>query len=265
MDKSAVICIYCHFTQKGGFMTTSTDKITDSIPCSSPFSRATLLSTLQELNANATVSMANHLIDTLLSKGAITRVGYNLYATSTQKKNYGFLHSEIVKEVASDIISAHPFLDFRIFELIQLNEFVSHQIGNNIIFVYVEKDFEEDVFSTLRDKHSGHLFLKPNSEELFRYLSNDMIIIGKLPSESPKGRPDFWDTTIEKMLADIAVDKVLRKIVYSGEYPEIFREAVNKYIIDKNMLRRYLRRRGAEKKFRQFIQEKTQISEENII
>ena len=86
-------------------------------------------------------------------------------------------------------------------------------------------------------------------------MTDDIIVIEKLPSESPKGINAFWDTRLEKMLVDIVVDKILSKVVYKGEYQVIFHDAVEKYAIDKNVIVRYLRRRGAYEKFLKFISE----------
>ena len=84
-------------------------------------------------------------------------------------------------------------------------------------------------------------------------MNEDMIVILKLPTESPKGISVFWDTRIEKMLVDIAVDKLLTKVVYAGEYPTIYRDVFKKYAIDVNAMFRYARRRGAFEKYRYFL------------
>ena len=144
----------------------------------------------------------------------------------------------------------------------QLNEFIDHQIANNIIFVSVESDLGGYVFDTLWENHHGSVLLRPAAEDVFRYLVDDLIIIGKLPSESPKGKPEFWDTRIEKMLVDIAVDKLLRQIVSSGEYPALFHNAIQKYTIDKSVMTRYARRRGALDKFRRFLRNDARLPEE---
>ena len=109
------------------------------------------------------------------------------------------------------------------------------------------------MFNTLWERHKGSILLKPDVDELFRYMNEDMVVIIKLPTESPKGIDVFWDTRLEKMLVDIAVDKLLRKIVYSGEYPTIYQDAFSKYVIDKSVMVRYARRRGALVKYREFL------------
>ena len=241
-----------------------TNMLLDRLAGFQTFNRTDLRSIMASNQANATDSTVNHMIIRLLENGDIIRTGRNQYAVSGTKKIYQFPHSEQVLLLADEINSAHPFLDFRLFELTQLNEFVNHQIAHNILFLSVEGGLEEDVFSTLWEKHSGSVMLKPGLDDLYRYMTEDIIVIEKLPSESPKGIRAFWDTRIEKWLVDIAVDKLLRKVVYSGEYPVIFQDAVKKYVIDKNVMARYARRRGALEKYREFLVEEAGLMPEEF-
>ena len=231
---------------------------------SQPFSRADLQLAMNQIGMNSSDNTVNHLIIKLLQSGQIYRTGRNQYSAALSKRIYQFPHSEFTLSVVNEIREAHPYLDFRIFELIQLNEFVNHQIAHNIVFVSVEGEFGEDVFNTLWETHQGGVLLKPSIDDLFRYMTDDMIIIVKLPTESPKGISDFWDTRIEKMLVDIAVDKLLNKIVYKGEYPAIFHDAIQNYNMDKSLMARYARRRGALDKFRTFLKTDAGLSEEEF-
>ena len=227
-----------------------------------PFSRSIFIDHLKKNGLFTTDSAANHLIDRMVTSGSIKRIGRNQYMIGSDLNEYSFPYSEISLEIAAKIKTTHPYLDFRIFELVQLNEFVNHQIAHNIIFVYVEKGLEGDVFVTLNENHSVSVLIKPDADTLFRYLSDDIIVISSLPSESPKGNPEFWTTCLEKMLVDIAVDKLLSKVVYHGEYPEIYREAFRKYRINRNKMMRYARRRGAEKKYKSFLVQEANITED---
>ena len=228
----------------------------------SPFSRNRFIEYLKQIGTYSTPSAANHLVDKLVSEGTISRIGRNRYIAEQYRKDYVFTHSDTVNTLAAEISSRHPFLDFRIFELVQLNEFVNHQIAHNIIFVYVERGFEEDVFVTLKAARHPSILVKPDINLLFRYLTDETIVIGSLPSESPKGKPSFWDTRPEKFLVDLATDKLLKQIVYHSEYPGIFQGAFKNYRIDKSTMMRYARRRGAEEKYKDFLVHEAQLPEE---
>lgn len=241
-----------------------TEFILDRLTNYKTFNRTVLQSIMTLNHVKATDNTVNHMIIHLLKNGDIIRIGRNQYKISGSKKVYQFPHSEFVLLLADEIRKVHPFLDFRLFELIQLNEFVNHQIAHNVIFLFVEGGLEEDVFNTLFNNYRGSVFLNPSIEELYRYMTEDIIVIEKLPSESPKGIHAFWDTRLEKMLVDIVVDKILRKIVYECEYQTIFHDAAKKYAIDKSVMARYARRRGALEKFRKFIKEEVNFVSEEL-
>ena len=96
--------------------------------------------------------------------------------------------------------------------------------------------------------------LKPSTTEYYRYLLDDEIVVGRLPSESPKGLERPWETRLEKVLVDIAVDKLLSQIVSTGEYRNIFADSIDRYFLDTKAMFRYAKRKGAEKKFRAFLE-----------
>ena len=235
-------------------------RIKEQLSYIDPFSRSDVHMVMEQCGYYASPNVINHLIDRMMADKDIARVGRNQYSVLATGNVYSYIYSDFSKKLAEEIVNAHPYLDFRVFELIQLNEFVNHQISQNIIFITVEKDMGEVVFNTLWEIHQGAVLLRPNVMDIFRYMRDNLIIIDKLPSESPKGVLDFWNTRLEKMLVDIAVDKVLKKIVYQGEYPSIFKDAISRYPLDKSMMARYSRRRGALEKFRVFLQEKACIS-----
>ena len=57
------------------------------------------------------------------------------------------------------------------------------------------------------------------------------------------------------MLVDVLADKLLSKMISEGEYDNIFRDAVRKYAIDVNTLKRYARRRGALNRIAEVLDE----------
>jgi hypothetical protein len=241
-----------------------TSVILDKIDNYSSFACADLQSVMEECGYQTSKNIVNHLIAMLLASGTVARIGRNRYCVSGSLKTYDYHHSAAAVSLADEIMKAHPYLDFRIFELVQLNEFVNHQLAHNIIFVSVEGGLEGDVFNTLWESHKGSVLLKPGVAEFFRYMDDDMVVIMKLPTESPKGMAAFWDTRLEKMLVDIAVDKLLRKIVYSGEYRTIYQEAFGKYVIDRSLMFRYAGRRGALEKYRAFLLNEAGLKEEDL-
>ncbi len=222
------------------------------------FSRSDLLSILNQNGNSFSPSTANKLLQNLLNNGIIVRVGRNVYQTA-DKTHVKYIHqySELSENTAAVIVKRHPFLDFSIFELIQLNRFVNHQIAHNTVFVSAENGYEDDVFETLKQDYSGTILIHPNAEIFHQYWKDNMIVISRLPSEAPNGGKIKWHACLEKMLVDLLADPLLHEAVMSSEVPNIFANALDKYFVDESKLLRYARRRGAEDKVRTFISQYT--------
>ena len=92
-------------------------------------------------NKDATESSCRFVLQKLLDSGSIARVGRNNYCVNDKtSRKYTHEYSDLATSVAGKIRETYPELDFRIFELVQLNEFVNHQIAHNAVFIFVEGD-----------------------------------------------------------------------------------------------------------------------------
>ena len=190
-----------------------------------------------------------------MADGDIIRVSWNQYAVPAQKKIYEHDYSDASKDVANTMLSNFSDARFQIFELIQLNEFVHHLIAHNTIFLYVENDAIDYAFDALKQRYAGRILLKPSLNDYYRYYYDDEIVVCRLPSETPKGFKQPWESRLEKILVDVAVDKLLNQIVPSGEFKNIFADSLSKYYMDASAMFRYAMRKGAEKKLRAFLDE----------
>ena len=86
-----------------------------------------------------------------------------------------------------------------------------------------------------------------------------MIVIGKLVSEAPMGQNEKWNTRIEKLLVDVITNPILLSSISEKELTNIYEEAFAKYAVDESCMFRYAKRRGAEKKIREFIKKNTNV------
>ena len=188
-----------------------------------------------------------------LADGIIVHVGRDQYSYPQGKRVYSHNYSDEAARIAEEIHSHYAEVDFQIFELTQLNAFVNHLIARNTIFVAVENDAIDYVFETLRNIYPGQTMLKPTVDDYYRYLVDDQIVVGRLPSETPTGTPEPWMSKLEKILVDVSVDKLLSRIVSESEYDYIFQEAFNRYILDFKAMWRYAGRKGALTKFRSIL------------
>lgn len=196
----------------------------------------------------------------LIRDARIQRIGRNAYrAADNSIKNYEYSYSSQSETVASILKDKHPNLDFSIFETVQLNEFMNHQIGRNTIFLYTDADVMDYVFDSLRSNYSLNILLHPSADDYHRYKTEDTIVLCRRISESPAGLNPKWSTCIEKLLVDIVAEPLIASSFGDNELPRIFEGAFEKYVIDENKLFRYARRRNAKDKIMDLISKKTMV------
>ena len=199
-------------------------------------------------------------VEELVKNGQIIRVGRNVYSLPDDKRlTYEYKYSELAEAVAQEIAQQYPYVNFSIFEFVQLNDFVNHLIAHNVIFLSVEAEIMDFVFETLRDKYPGKVLINPTVEIYHQYWSDNMIVLGKLTTEAPKGQKASWHTRLEKMLVDIMAEPLLLASISRAEYPHIYEEAFDRYIVDENGLFRYASRRKVTKKIKELIRKETDI------
>lgn len=224
------------------------------IPNKNNFSRSDFLRALKRERKQATESTGRFYLQKLLDSGEIVRVGRNAYCVDNgEVKKYDYEYSEFSNELANRIQGEYPLVDFRIFELVQLNEFVNHQIAHNVVFLSVESDLGDFIFDSIRNDYAGHILINPTVDVFHQYWSDNMVVIEKMITESPKGNGEVWHTGLEKMLVDLVADKLLLSCIGQGEYDGIFTQALQDFFIDESQMFRYARRRNATKKIMTYI------------
>lgn len=190
-----------------------------------------------------------------LDSGEIIRKGWGQYVSASGKQRYHYSYSALAEAIAAQLEEEYYGLDFRIAELFQLNDFMNHQMAHNTFFVLVEHEFVDSVFDFLFRKYPGRVMLKPGEEDYYRYLQDDEIVILRLPTESPKGFEEDWHIRLEQLLVDVFADKLISRIVPDEEKNAILDGAFEGYLVDEKTMVRYAKRKGADKKIRQILQE----------
>ena len=115
------------------------------------FGRQEVWDVLNEGSSSYSPNTANALLQRFLKAHQVARIGRNKYTVADSSlERYVHQYSELANDIAGMIVQNHPLLDFAIFELIQLNRFVNHQIAHNVVFVSVEGDLGDYVFDTLK-------------------------------------------------------------------------------------------------------------------
>ena len=189
----------------------------------------------------------------LIESGEITRISKGHFI-ACRKKNYSYNLSDTAKEISSSIREKYPLVDFQIWELYQMNEFVNHQIARNTIFVEVEKPLDESLFGFLFDRYT-HVLLNPNTDEYYKYSGVLTIVVKRLISESPHCYGEYRQSSLEKLLVDLFARGLSGEIISRSEYHTIYEDSFMKYNINQVRMFRYARRRGVEQTIRSFMQE----------
>lgn len=214
------------------------------------FTRADYLSAIKEEKKHVSEGAMAYRLREDTEKGKIIHIGRDLYAFPVDKQFYSHSYSEESHIAVNEIQTEFPDALFQVFELTQLNSFVNHLFAHNTIFISVENELVDYVFDSLRRKYPGRVMLKPSPDNYYRYLVEDQIVINRLPSEAPQNSTKTWQSRLEKILVDIAVDKLLTRIVSPNELETIVKDAFDRYYLDIRTMYRYARRRGASEKFK---------------
>lgn len=196
----------------------------------------------------------------LCDLGILLKRTQNTFSVVGEKKKtkYFYKHSDRVYEIIEKIEKEYPLVDFQVWETIQFNEFINHQIVQNTIFIEVEHMLEESIFNMLSKEYPKVLYC-PKPDTFFLYFENQMIVVQKLTTEAPKPLETTKSCCLEKLLVDLFSNKMLNSLIEGAEFPYIYTDAFQNYNIDEKKLFRYARRRSKEKDIRNFITEKTDI------
>ena len=225
------------------------------------FSRADLYEQIRSNYPSFKESQLRYFLGKFLNEGQIIRVGRNTYELNHHnlKDSFTNAYSDKALQIVTEIEQRYPLLDFRVWELRWLNEFLNHQIGQNKIFVEVDNDACDYIFSTIAELSDFMVLVKPRVEDIFRYGKSDTVIINRLIKESPVGKPYKYNLRLEKLIVDLFADKYLCAMLSPADYPEAITSMFNMYCIDTSTLRRYARRRNKESFIEQYLSENAGI------
>ncbi len=217
---------------------------------------------VKELTSFKETDMRN-MLEKLLKDRIIIRIAHNQYVRNNNTiavNEYMPIYSDESKEIITEIKNQYPYLRFQVWELTWFNEFLVHLVAHNKIFVDVENDGCEFIYSTLSEKYQCKILLRPSAKELQYYFQGEGIIVERMISESPRTKGEPYETPIEKLIVEMFANKSLMSMVSKGDYPYALENMFNKYSIDQTKMLRYARRRNKENELLSYIKEKTTIN-----
>ncbi len=221
------------------------------------FTRQQLLE--ENAQAGMKATQMRHALEKLTASGRIIRVGHGKYSADKAKPTYIGNYSDKAILTAQIINNDMFWLDFRVWELSWLNEFLNHQLTPGYVFVETERDGTEFAFDLIAEHYHGEVLLRPTIDDLLRYGTDGTIVVKSLFSSPPPSGPETYHVGLEKIVVDMFTERLLRDLLPRGDYPEALHDMFTRYSVNQVSMMRYARRRGRENEIREFLRDKSSI------
>ena len=211
-----------------------------------------IFDTWRESGTSATPAALWKRLRSLVKKGELIVVGRDSYvwARETNLRPYRPGISDMASQILREMEGRYGRMNYTLFELNWLNDFLSHLIARNALFVMVERNYAPFVFEFLTKLHVGNVLLDPSTDEFFRYAHDGMVLVVKKPSQGPVNRIMPHVAPPEQWLADILADERLSASFEGAELPQMFATFRKRYVVNKPALFRYAKRRGVYERVR---------------
>ena len=223
------------------------------------FTREELLQFYRQFEPDLNEGTFGWRIHDLKNKSIIKSLKRGQYVI-TYKPTYKPEISPRLFEIAKLLSEKFDEVKYCVWETAWLNEFVQHQTGKSILFVEVEKGFEESMFYALKDNLHSEVFVYPDERAIDFYIaeSKHPVIIKKLLTRAPLmkrtvDKLEFNTPTLEKILVDLIAEKRLFSYFQGGELIHIYENALSRYTINFTKLFSYAKRREKERDIKEFM------------
>lgn len=202
---------------------------------------------------NNNSSKIYYYIMQLTNEGKIEKIGRNKYRLNEKKKKiFNCDYSNQLINIKDKITKQFPNLAFQIWENSFLNEFLNHQISENTIFIDVENGLYDFIYDYLTNEEQYLVLVKPSKEDYYRYQKNNIIVLDRLISESPKNKFCKNSPALEKLIIDVIASKYID--IDKSELISAITEINNKYQLNYSTLTRYAKRRNKYRKITELLQ-----------
>jgi len=195
----------------------------------------------------------------LKNRNIIKPLKRGLYVISYKPKYKPDISPNLLK-VAKQLAERFDEVKHSIWETVWLNEFAQHQTSKAILFIEIEKGFEESLYYALKDNLYKEVFVNPDEKAIDFYIaeSNQPVIIKKLLTRAPllkrtERKIKFYTPTLEKILVDLFAEERLFYYLQGAELMHIYENALSNYTINFTKLFSYAKRREREQDIKQFM------------
>lgn len=175
---------------------------------------------------------------------SLVKIGKKKYLKNGKLYDYNY-SSGLAKEIDVFLSSKYKNIKIVVWESKQLNEWLNLLLTTNVIYVEVEKDYLDYIFSSLNEKFgkSKLILLNPDGEIVSRYLREDLVIVRTLYSKSPI-LVTKKTIRLEKLVVDVYCDSIL--LDYRGKC-DVISGIKDSYDINVDKMFAYASRRRVKK------------------
>jgi hypothetical protein len=196
----------------------------------------------------------------------LSRIKKGVYVLTNEKeKSFTLFPDETAKEISKLFSEKYPELAHCVWNTNIFNSFTTHQTFNSFYLFETEADVLENVFYLFKE-HNFNVFLSPDEDLINKYIvdSENPIIVKKIVSRAPLMQNESVPSpTIEKILVDIFVEKVIFQFLQGSELVTVYNEVFNNYAVNITKMLNYADRRKAKEGIVSFI--RAEVNNPDII
>ena len=231
----------------------------------SAFSRKGMMDYFDKSGISFSLNTVMVALRRLVQDGTLSKQGRGKFQLTDagRKCFFPFVDDEMA-QLSETLSDEFPFLDFCVWSSHDIDRFSHNVLNQNIIWVDVERDGMESVFSTLSNYAADRrIVFNPTQAEYERYvIGYPSIVVRPLISEAPlitdaKGRKQV---TIEKILVDVVKDPDFFAI-QGFDMLRFYRNAHNLSTVNLQKLLRYARRRNCAEEITKLLNDMNNIED----
>ncbi len=207
-----------------------------------------LCKTIKKEKGYTTLRACINEVNNMIENKKIYKISSDIYKYGT-KKAFSIQKSKINNDIINDIIKNYD-IDFIVWNIFVLNEWLNHLINSNIVILEVEKIYMEFIFEHLKGKYN--ILINPSENEIYNYSTDNTIILKPLISKAPINVKEK-SPKIEKIIVDIFSDKIINSFYEGSERPKIYEQIFSTYAVNYKTLFAYAKRRSIYEEFKAYL------------
>ncbi len=207
-----------------------------------------LCKTIKKEKGYTTLRACINEVNNMIENKKIYKISSDIYTYGT-KKAFSIQKSKINNDIINDIIKNYD-IDFIVWNIFVLNEWLNHLINSNIVILEVEKIYMEFIFEHLKGKYN--ILINPSENEIYNYSTDNTIILKPLISKAPINVKEK-SPKIEKIIVDIFSDKIINYFYEGSERLQIYEQIFSTYAVNYKTLFAYAKRRSIYEEFKAYL------------